>query len=119
MICKNCGKYNPDDSKFCKNCGCELGYETQSCKEPEPSRPSTKYGEDKTTIGVLLSFFLGILGLIIGLLLYPSESYERKTFLSGWTKTFVVVLIVSVVIAIISVGCTTCALSDYMGDYYY
>ncbi|MCI8555109.1 MAG: hypothetical protein HFI85_00840 [Clostridia bacterium] len=48
--------------------------------------------------------FLGIMGLIIGLLLYPVPyyEYERKTFLKGWLYTFVIIVGIIIVIAIIT-----------------
>lgn len=41
--------------------------------------------QSKLGIGILL-FLLGIIGLIVGLLLYPlpQYEYERKTFIKGW-----------------------------------
>lgn len=58
-------------------------------------------GESKKGIGVLLCLFLGILGLIIGLLLYPSNTVERETFISGWLTGLLWSIVIGVIIAII------------------
>ncbi len=61
-----------------------------------PQQSTSKVG-----VGVVLALFLGIIGLIIGLLLYPNASYERKTFLKGWAWTYGVVIALAVFIFII------------------
>ena len=57
-------------------------------------------GKSKKGVGILLCMFLGLLGLIIGVLLYPSGSYERTTFIKGWL-TWVVVLVLLIVAAFV------------------
>lgn len=59
--------------------------------------------ESKTTMGVLFALFLGVIGLLIGMCMYPQNSYERKTFVSGWIKTFVICIAVAAVFTIIAV----------------
>ncbi len=61
---------------------------------------NTNGGTSKVGIGVLCGF-IGLIGLIIGLLLYKDGSLERKTFLKGWLWCFFVSLAVYVVIVII------------------
>lgn len=61
---------------------------------------NTNGGNSKVGIGVLCGF-IGLIGLIIGLLLYKDGSLERKTFLKGWLWCFFVSLAVYVVIVII------------------
>lgn len=57
--------------------------------------------KNKKVVGVLLSIFLGLIGLIIGLCLYPYNSEERKTFLNGWLLGLVISLLIGVVFVII------------------
>ncbi len=57
--------------------------------------------KNKKVVGVLLSLFLGLIGLIIGLCLYPYNSEERNTFLNGWLLGFVISLLIGVVFVII------------------
>lgn len=59
--------------------------------------------ESKTAMGVLFALFLGVIGLLIGMCMYPQNSYERKTFVSGWVTTFVICIAVAAVLTIIAV----------------
>ena len=93
MFCKFCGKEIPDDAKVCPYCA----QNTDGVKDASP-KPA---GQPKTGIGVVLALFLGIIGLIIGLLLYPSDSVERSTFLKGWIITFVITFIAEFILGII------------------
>ena len=63
--------------------------------------PQSKYNESKAGIGVVLGLFLGIIGLIIGICIYPEGAVARKTFIKAWTWTFGVTAVVAVVIVII------------------
>ena len=113
MFCKKCGKYNPSYNKVCMYCGGELEEKEPEKKEGFYNNPAwqqpQQQGQSKRDIGVILALFLGIIGLIIGLLLYESGSYERETFISGWVKCFVICIIISVVLSCFAF-CGTCAL---------
>ena len=63
--------------------------------------PQSKYNESKAGIGVVLGLFLGIIGLIIGICIYPEGTVARKTFIKAWAWTFGVTAVVAVVIVII------------------
>lgn len=63
--------------------------------------PQSKYNESKAGIGVVLGLFLGIIGLIIGICIYPEGTVARKTFIKAWAWTFGVTAAVAVVIVII------------------
>ncbi len=60
----------------------------------------TNQNHSKTGIGVLLGL-LGLIGLLIGLLLYKENTEERRTFIKGWLWCFFVSLAVGIVIGII------------------
>ena len=111
MFCKKCGKYNLDHAKTCIYCGHPVLVKNLN-EAPNPEYASS-CNISKTGVGILMALFLGIIGLIIGLLLYPSGSYERETFISGWVKTFIVTVIISVVLVICLTSCATCALMFY------
>ncbi len=118
MICKNCGKYISDDSRFCSNCGSQVASEVnenggytnnQQTYQSQQTYQANQYQqpnqnqrpiESKSVIGAALAFFLGLIGLLIGLLLYPVGTYERETFLRGWIKCFVICIIIEVGILI-------------------
>ena len=57
----------------------------------------------RTAAGICFCLFLGILGLALGLAVFPAKTYARKTFLSAWLNTFLIALGVAVVLAIIVV----------------
>lgn len=109
MFCVNCGKYNPDGVTACKYCGCNK-LSKELIKDPNEGKV---YGVSKSTEGVLLCLFLGVIGLIIGLAIYPSGTYERESFVSAWLKTLIITSIISVVLVIVSVCITTCASMYY------
>ena len=117
MFCKKCGKYNPSYNKVCMYCGGELEErkpEKESFYNGSAWQSNQQNGQSKRDVGVLLALFLGIIGLIIGLLMYESGSYERETFLSGWVKCFVVCFIIGIVLSCF-VYCGACSL---IGRYY-
>ncbi|MBR5439097.1 MAG: zinc ribbon domain-containing protein [Clostridia bacterium] len=91
MFCRTCGKEINDDAIICPNCGCATN------KKNTP----VSTGESKKGMGLLLGFFLGLIGLIIGLCIYQPETEERKTFMSGWVTAFVISICISVVFGII------------------
>ena len=87
MYCKTCGQQIRNEAVVCPHCGCKTGYK--------------KAGESKKGLGFLLGFFLGIIGLIIGICMYDSASTERKTFVKGWTIAFIIGISISIISTII------------------
>lgn len=100
MYCKHCGKEVNDNAVVCIHCGCSLQE-----KNILNNNGITESGS-KTTLGLLLAFFLGLLGLIIGVCLYPSGSYERETFMQGWKKGFAISIIIGVILGGVLYGCS-------------
>ena len=106
MFCKRCGKYNPDSRTKCDYCGGEL-YQQNTQSQYNPNQYNqNQYSTSKTGVGVLLCLFLGIIGLVIGLLLYPTGSYERNTFVSGWVKCFLITIVISIILVVFTVCAT-------------
>ena len=62
---------------------------------------NSKYNESKTGIGVLCGLFLGILGLIIGVCLYPAGTVARQSFMKAWLWTFFAAIVVVIIYAVI------------------
>jgi hypothetical protein len=66
MYCAKCGAQNPDDGKFCQNCGAGL------TPAPAASQPQTVYVQPVTatsTSGMAVAaLILGILGLFVSFL---------------------------------------------------
>ena len=95
MYCPKCGEQIDDEAVVCPKCGCETGVKTKK---------NSTDGESKTGAGFLMGLFLGIIGLIIGICIYPSESKERKTFVDGWITSFIISIIIGVFIWVIIAG---------------
>ncbi len=90
--CTHCGKELIDEADYCTNCGCKAT-NLQSEQQPLPNDKPIK----GSGLGFVLSFFLGILGLILAICLGDEEC--KKTAI----KTFVICAIVSVAIVVITV----------------
>ena len=125
MICPKCGNNNPDNAKFCMGCGEKLDCAEKqkptifcpscgalnfandeycvNCLETlKPNkRIEEKYTEPKNVIGLLMGIFLGFLGLLIGVVLYPFGSNSRDTFVKSWTIGFVSSIAIGAVLGLI------------------
>ena len=104
MYCKNCGKEVNDNAVVCIHCGVAID-----------NKPATNSltGESKTGLGALLGIFLGLIGLIIGLCMYPSQSFERKTFMKGWGIAFAISVVVGIILYVAVIGSVLGAASYY------
>ncbi len=96
MYCRKCGKEIDDEAVFCTHCGCAV-----NDSKPNATSNVGSPEANKKTLGIVLGFFIGIIGLIIGICMYPNESEERETFISGWVKGFVIAIVISVVMGVI------------------
>lgn len=91
MYCINCGKEIGNLTDVCPYCGfCE--------RANLSNQESLNKKKSKTAIGVLVAIFLGIWGIIIGLLAYNKDDYERETFIKGWAFTLVISWIASMLL---------------------
>lgn len=102
--CKVCGEWVLEDSNYCPRCGCSLNENVlveqkysapvESDYRPEqhytPVRNDYKEDGSKKGFGFLLGFFLGLIGLLIGVCMYPSGSERRETFVKGWLTSWFV-----------------------------
>lgn len=73
------------------------------------------YNESKTGMGVLLGIF-GLIGLIVGILIYPEGTIARKTFIKGWIWTFVICIIIAIIAVIIYFSIVNSMMNDYLND---
>lgn len=90
MFCPKCGKEIFDDAEVCIHCG-------RAVKEKTEEKPQNKdYNQPKTGIGVVMALFLGVIGLVIGIAMYPENTVARKTFMKAWGITFGVCIGVSI-----------------------
>ena len=111
MFCQRCGKYNPDDKKACMYCGGALTKNSVYQNKAQAQYDVGHY-QSKSAVGVLMCLFLGLLGLLIGCLIY--SGYEKESFLRAWVKTFVITLIVGVVLVFV-LTCTALAIAPPQG----
>ena len=104
MICKKCGKYNPDHNQVCMYCGGVLGEKKEENSFYNGSAwgksNAPKYVKDRTLIGYLFCIFFGVLGLIIGLLCF-SDPAEKESFRKAWVDCFVILLVIAGIIGLI------------------
>ncbi len=108
MFCKNCGCEIEDDSNFCPKCGVpivngenDIEYEEQEQETKSVvCTPNQNPVKSKTSFGVAMALLLGIIGLIIGLNMYPPNTEERESFLDGWKCAYFIGLVFSIVLAI-------------------
>ena len=120
MYCKHCGAYLADDSLFCAHCGKSTDnnqsnnqnapppnynqgqpyYGNQPYYNPTPVNP--EHQQSKTGMGVLFALLLGVIGLVVGICLYPEGTYARKTFIKSWVITYAISIVAAIVIAIIA-----------------
>lgn len=92
MFCPKCGKEIEDDAVVCVHCG-------RSLKQQPEER--AEYQTSKAGIGVVMGLFLGLIGLIIGICMYPEQTIARKTFVKAWLITFLAEIAVVVVLYVI------------------
>lgn len=97
--CQYCGNEVNDNAEICLKCGCRTGLKhDEEIVEEEEENNDFGDNESKTAVGVLMALFLGLIGLCIGFSMYPRDTEARRTFITGWTATFVVSLILSLII---------------------
>lgn len=102
MFCRYCGKEINDEADVCIHCGRSTGnkpvQQANNYAKQETSQPDS--ARDKASVGFLLSFFLGVIGLIIGIFMYPAFTEERSTCIKGCVIGFIINIIISVIVAV-------------------
>lgn len=107
MFCKYCGKEIHEKATMCLNCGCPTGNNPVE---------ETLTGGSKKGLGILAGIFLGLIGLLVGICLFPANSVERKTFIKGWAIAFAITFVATLVLTIVGIVGASCLMSSY---YYY
>lgn len=106
MFCKGCGKEVSENAVVCPHCNTildekEFNRRLAIEKYANNNNSFRDYDTPKTGIGVLMGLFLGLIGLIIGICIYPENTVARTTFIKSWLITFFVALGVGVLLFII------------------
>lgn len=96
MFCQKCGKEIDNEAIVCTNCGCAVKKD-----DPTITANQQNYSQSKAGMGVLLGLFLGLIGLVIGLCIYPDNTVSRQTFIKAWAITFGVSVGVSILLSIV------------------
>ena len=100
-VCQSCRNVIPKNSIYCPIC--KKMADTQPVQYSNSSQGS--YGA-----GWALGFFLGLIGLIIGLCIDKSET--KRGAIAG----FIVAVVLSFIVTIFGVGCVMCSVNSYMGS---
>lgn len=86
MYCNNCGKHNPEDSKFCKYCGAEIVRVSPNNKTDSSTQSEAKFSKEESTGKVKpgLTGWLALvgLGLIVGVFIQGYGVLEYLPLLS-------------------------------------
>ncbi len=105
MYCTNCGQEVSEKAVVCIHCGCAVV-------------PNRQTRENKSKLGFVCGFFLGILGLMVGLTTFHDQDYEKKTFFKGWIKGIIIAIIVGVVIALAIVAVVYRFYESFINSWY-
>ncbi len=93
MYCCNCGCRNARDAHRCTNCG---SYELRE-----------KEVKERSLIGALLGFFLGLIGVgLAGLVLFPESTFERKSCVKAAFRAWGIQILLILIFSFIP-GCNT------------
>lgn len=98
MFCRNCGKEIDDQAAVCVHCGVLV----QDVNRQNVIN-SADYNQSKTGMGVLFALLLGLIGLLIGIVIYPAETEARKTFIKGWGITFAISFAISFIFLLMGI----------------
>ena len=93
MYCRNCGKEIDEKAVVCIHCGCAVMENQTPQMNPEHAQP-------KTGMGVLLGLLLCLIGLVIGVLIYPEGTIARKTFMKSCLITIGVCVAAEIILGI-------------------
>ena len=78
----------------------EIEIQPNNQDNKQNNQPSNNSNNSKVGIGILCGF-IGLIGLLIGFLVYKEDTFERKTFIKGWLWCFIISMAVSIVVVII------------------
>jgi hypothetical protein len=69
MFCPKCGTQNPDEGKFCRSCGSDLGGVSTALSSPAPQRLVNHKGKPIHLEGAITKMFTGLAFVIIAIVL--------------------------------------------------
>ena len=74
MFCPKCGGQNPDEGKFCRSCGTDLGNVSKALATPQPQQLFNHKGKPIHLEGAMKKLFTGIAFLIVTIALAFSQA---------------------------------------------
>ena len=70
MFCQKCGQQNPDNGKFCRACGTDLGNVTQALTDAKKTQPLVdRRGRPISWDRAITGMFMGLAFLIVSIIL--------------------------------------------------
>lgn len=72
MFCPKCGTQNPDDGRFCRSCGADLGNVTAALSGKLPAQPQNltdRRGRPINWDGAISKMFMGIAFMVVSVIL--------------------------------------------------
>lgn len=101
MFCKNCGKEISDNAYVCPNCGVKVAAD------------APKQKNNKALIGFIFSFFIPLVGLILGILGYK-DSQKMNDEGRGLAIAAIVIsaisLVINIIVSIVYIGALAAAM---------
>jgi zinc-ribbon domain len=73
MFCPKCGTQNPEEGKFCRSCGTDLGNVSRALTAPEPKQLFDRKGKPVHLEGAMKKLFTGFAFLVISIFLAVSK----------------------------------------------
>ena len=70
MFCPKCGSQNPDDGRFCRSCGADLGNVSAALSgtlQVKPQNLTDRRGKPLSWEGAITKFFMGVAFLVVSI----------------------------------------------------
>ncbi|MDE7075715.1 MAG: DUF4190 domain-containing protein [Clostridia bacterium] len=108
-FCTHCGKEVLDDAVICPNCGCSVQYDenpqgTEAPNAPQPQYKAPAPADNYSTmsiLGLVLSFFMSVVGLIVSILAYNEAKNTGSTKSQSMAKAGIIISAVEIGLSVL------------------
>ena len=69
MFCPKCGSQNPENGKFCRSCGIDLGNVSSALTSPSPAQTADVARRKRSCEGAIAQLFMGTAFVIVAIIL--------------------------------------------------